>query len=354
VKKAAESIPGFEAIVKKFEEQTKEREAELAKATEASKEADKPIRGAAFSIDGGYLATVGEDQLIHTWDSDTGAAVEVHHGAGAPLSLVALTVDGRAITATSSKAASLWNFGGQWKLERTIGSPDATDGFVDRVTSIDFSPDGKVLAVGGGEASRSGEIKLFRTENGELIRALKDPHSDTVNGLAFSPDGQQLASCAADRFVKLWTVADGKFIRAFEGHTHHVLGVAWRADGRVLVSSGADMVLKVWDARTGDQLRTVQNLFTKEVTSVSFVSDGELFIACGGDSKVRLISAGNGNSQRDFSGTGEYMYSVAASADGKTIVGGGLDSILRIWDDEGKELLKFGPPPRSEQQTAAK
>ena len=66
-----------------------------------------------------------------------------------------------------------------------------------------------------------------------------------MNCLAFSPDGQQLASCAADRFIKLWNVADGKFVRSFEGHTHHVLGVAWRADGRVLVSSGADMVLKV-------------------------------------------------------------------------------------------------------------
>jgi WD40 repeat protein len=170
-----------------------------------------------------------------------------------------------------------------------------------------------------------------------------------VNCLAFSPDGKHLASCAADRFVKLWNVDDGKFVRGFEGHTHHVLGVTWRADGRVLVSSGADMVLKVWDTRTGDQLRTVQNQFTKEVTSVSFVAD-DMVVASGGDSKVRFINATNGNSQRDFSGTSEYMYSVAASGDGKTIIAGGLDSILRVWNDQGQELAKFSPPPRPESE----
>jgi WD40 repeat protein len=149
-------------------------------------------------------------------------------------------------------------------------------------------------------------------------------------------------------------VADGKHVRSFEGHTHHVLGLAWRPDGRVLVSSGADMVLKIWDARTGDQLRTVQNLFTKEVTSVAFVAD-ELMLASGGDSKVRAINPTNGNSQRDFSGTSDYMYSVAASADGKTILAGGLDSMLRIWNDQGQEIAKFAAPVASRpDKTAAK
>jgi len=149
-------------------------------------------------------------------------------------------------------------------------------------------------------------------------------------------------------------VADGKPVRSFEGHTHHVLGVTWRADGRMLVSSGADMVLKTWDPRTGDQLRTVQNQFTKEVTSVGFVAD-DLVVATGGDAKVRLINAANGNSQRDFGGTSDYMYAAAASADGKTIVAGGLDSVLRIWNDQGQELAKFAAPVvATREQTVAK
>jgi WD40 repeat protein len=121
----------------------------------------------------------------------------------------------------------------------------------------------------------------------------------------------------------------------------------------MLVSSGADMVVKVWDTRTGDQLRTIQNQFNKEVTSVSFAGDGDVFVATSGDSRVRFLNAANGGVARDFGGTADYMYAGAASADGKTVIAGGLDSVLRIWNDQGQEQAKFAapaPPP----QTAAK
>ncbi|HEY2414822.1 MAG TPA: c-type cytochrome domain-containing protein [Pirellulaceae bacterium] len=352
VKKATEAIPGFESLVKAAEETAKTADDVVAKANAAVKDAEMPVRAAAFSPDDLLVATVGDDGAIHTWDAASGAAVEVYD-AGPALTRVAF-VDRSHVVVVGKSGASKWAIGSDWKLERTIGSPSDDAVFTDRVTALDFSPDGKTLAVGSGEPSRSGQIKLFDVTTGAEKLAIKEPHSDTVNSLVFSPDGKQLASCAADRFVKLWNVADGKHVRSFEGHTHHVLGVAWRPDGRALVSSGADMVLKIWDARTGDQLRTVQNQFTKEVTSVAFITD-ELVLASGGDSKVRAINSANGNSQRDFSGTSDYMYSVAASADGKTILAGGLDSILRIWNDQGQEIAKFAAPPRPlPEKTAAK
>jgi WD40 repeat protein len=352
VKKANEAIPGYDTLAKEAEEAAKSADDAVTKANAAVKETEKPIRAAAFSPDGLQVATVGDDGAIHTWDAASSAAVEVFNTESA-LTGVAF-VDASHVVVTGKSVAAKWNVGTEWKLERTIGSPSSEAMFTDRVTALDFSPDGKTLAVGSGEPSRSGQIKLFDVASGEEKLVIKEPHSDTVNCLAFSPDGRQLASCAADRFVKLWNVTDGKHVRSFEGHTHHVLGVAWRPDGRVLVSSGADMVLKVWDARSGDQLRTVQNQFTKEVTSVAFVAD-ELLLASGGDAKVRAINPTNGNSQRDFSGTSEYMYSVAASADGKTILAGGLDSILRVWNDQGQEIAKFASPAGSPaDKTAAK
>jgi hypothetical protein len=67
-----------------------------------------------------------------------------------------------------------------------------------------------------------------------------------------------------------------------------------------------------------------------------------------------LINAANGSNQRDLGGTSEYMYSAAASADGKTIIAGGLESVLRVWNDQGAEQAKFAPPARTNDQTAAK
>src|SRR5262249_46151913 len=144
-------------------------------------------------------------------------------------------------------------------------------------------------ATGGGEPSRSGELKWFSTADGTLVRALPDAHSDTVFGLEFSPDGKYLASSAADRFVKVFNVAAGTHYRSFEGHTHHVLDVPWRPDGKVLASCGGDNVIKVWDFITGDQRRTTAP-FGKEITSLNFVAATPKLFVCSGDKTVRLVN----------------------------------------------------------------
>ena len=105
----------------------------------------------------------------------------------------------------------------------------------------------------GRERSRSGI-----SDRGTLVRSLDALHSDTVFGVRFSPDGTKLATAAADKFLKVAQVADGKELKSFEGHTHHVLAVDWKSDGKQLVTGGADNVLKVWDFETGEQLRTLQ------------------------------------------------------------------------------------------------
>ncbi|WP_254506933.1 c-type cytochrome domain-containing protein [Anatilimnocola floriformis] len=353
VKKATEAVPGFEQAVKDREEAAKKNDADLVVANKAVTDSEKPGKGAAFSTDGAIFAVVGDDQAIHTYSAETGAAVEVF-GGGAPLAGVAFASNSRLIATAAANTAQAWDIASEWKLERTIGSADMADKLVDRVTALDFSPDGKVLATGGGEPSRSGEIKFWDVSNGNLVLALKEPHSDTVFSIDFSPDGKQIASCGADRFVKLFNVADGKFVRSFEGHTHHVLGVSWRADGRLMASSGADNVIKVWDTRTGDQARTVQNQFSKEVTNLSFVGETDNVIASSGDAKVKLINAANGGNVRDFPGSADYMYSSAASADGKTIIAGGADSTLRVWSENGQVYATFEAPKPEGDKTAAK
>ena len=66
-----------------------------------------------------------------------------------------------------------------------------------------------------------------------------------------------LATASADKFVKVWEFPAGKFLKSFEGHTHHVLDVGWAPDGNRLASAGADNVVKVWDFEKGEKLRDV-------------------------------------------------------------------------------------------------
>lgn len=223
------------------------------------------------------------------------------------------------------------------------------------MNTLAFSPDGKTLATGSGEPSRSGELKQWDVKTGALLREFKNAHSDTVQSVAFSGDGSRLASGAADKFVKVWTVADAKLLKSFEGHTHHVLGVSLKRDGRIVVSAGADNSVKVWSLVTGEVVRTIKG-FDKEATSIGHVGVGDQFVATGGDGKVRLINEGGGD-VRSFAGAKDFVYAAAATPDGKVVVAGGQDGVVRVWNGAtGTSLANFEPPattPSEPQKTAA-
>jgi WD40 repeat protein len=214
--------------------------------------------------------TAGADGGVKVWDAGTGRGVIAFAHAAPnnqpiqPVLGVAFLAGGTLVSASADRTLKTWTFEGSWAESRRLG-PHAF-----RVLAIDFSPDGRLIATGGGEPSRSGEVKIWDAATGALVRSLDALHSDTVFGVRFSPDGTKLASCAADKFLKVSAVADGKELKSFEGHTHHVLAVDWKGDGKQLVTGGADNVLKVWDFEAGEQVRTLQAA-GKQVTALRWV-----------------------------------------------------------------------------------
>ena len=355
VKKATEAVPPIEALIKTAEAEHQQKTQGLEAAKKSAIETEKPMFAVSFSSDGSTLATASENQIVQTWDSEAGTAIDTFTGQGAAVNLVGFTGDGNVISIGQNNSAVIWDTKPQWTLARRIGSMETPD-LVDRVTSLAFSGDGKQLATGSGEPSRSGELKIWNVENGALIKEIKEPHSDTIFAIEFSPDGQYVATCGADRFVKVFNLAESKVAKSFEGHTHHVLGVSWRADGRMLASAGADNVIKIWDFRTGDQSRTIQG-FKKEMTSIRYVvsADGNNIsnvIVSSGDKNVYTRNSDNGGGGPTFAGGGDFMYSVDVSSDGNTIVAGGQDSVLRIWRANAQVVATFAPPQPD--QTAAK
>ena len=307
-------------------------------------DSELPIRAVAFAPGGLAVATAGDDQTVRTWSAETGAGFDTFPGQLGAVQVLAFAADGRLVSGAAQNGAIIWGRGPNWTLARTIGTGDEKSPLANRVLALDFSADGQLLATGGGAPSRSGEVKIWRVSDSSLVREITPSHSDTVFSLDFSPDGKSLATASADKFVKIFATGSGKLLKQLSGHTHYVLGVSWRADGRSLASSGADKAVKLWSFPAGEQLKTVVG-FNKEVTSVRFVGLGGEMLTASGDTKVRMLKE-DGGTLRDFGGSSGFIFSTAVTSDGKVILGGGQDSLLRAWDaTTGKSLFSLGPPP---------
>ncbi|MCA1990503.1 MAG: NACHT domain-containing protein [Coleofasciculus sp. S288] len=203
------------------------------------------------------------------------------------------------------------------------------------ISSVAFSPDGKVLAT----SDTKGEISLWQGfADGEQLLTLTE-HSSWVRTLAFSPDGRTLASCSIDRTIKLWDISTGECLKTLQGHTGRIWCVAFSPDGQTLASSSEDRTLKLWNVSTGKCLKTLRE-HTDAVWTVSFSPDGQTLASGSEDRTVRLWDVATGQCVRTMQGHMDWVLSLAFSPDGQTLFSGSYDQTLRLWDASSGECLK--------------
>jgi len=342
--RASNTVSQATAVLATSKDRQQKIDSDLERFRKTAKESESMVRALSFAPDGATVATLSADGRVQTWGADSGVAFEVFPAArtGAVASAVAF-VDGRTVIASAGPGElAAWNLSPAWTMERHIGTGEIDSPLSDRVNAVRFSPDGLTLATGAGEPTRSGEIKLWNVADGKFVREFALVHSDAVLSLEFSPDGKNIASSSADRFVRVVDLATGKVVRAFEGHTSYVMGVAWKGDSRTLASAGADNVIKVWDFVTGERKKNIEGA-GKEVTSIAFVGVMDQALAASGDGQVRLLKE-NGEKVRGFEGAADFVNSAAATPDGRYVVAGGQDSVLRVWNgSDGKLIVNLAP-----------
>lgn len=316
--------------------------ADLALAKQAVAKGDARPLAIAFSGDAQALAAVFSDGIQRVWAIASGIPIEqVAVGTGVSAASVVASGEGDFVACNGDGATTRVSTAASWVLERVLGGGNADSPFVDRVNAVRFSPDGKTLATGGGEPSRSGDISLWDVASGNRVKAWPECHSDAVLSLDFSPDGKFIASGGADKIARVTDCASGKPVNLFEGHTHHVMGVAFRADGRVLASAGGDGVVLIWDMILGERKKKIEG-WSKEVTSLQFIGATSQLITSAGNNLIRIVND-DGSQVRSLEKLPDFMQSAASSASASVVIGGGEDSFLRVWDGtNGKELTVFG------------
>ena len=292
-----------------------------------------PFQSIQFTSAGDRVVAVGEDASASFWWADTGEELD-YVPSESDVIVSHLVTDRALLRVRMDGKASLNPLDQSWHLSRTIQVP----GFADRINALNFSEDGKLLAAGGGDPSRSGSIKVWDMETEELVHDFIDVHSDVVFAVQFSPDGNLLASASADRFARIFDLRNDKPVYAFEGHTHYVMDVSWQADGRVLISAGADGMAKVWDVTTGKRKKNIEG-FKKEVTGVSFIGATAEVVASSGDSTIAVYGL-DGKRRRSMSESSDFVLTESVTSDGRLVAAGGQKGLLRIWDvATGKVLM---------------
>ena len=210
------------------------------------------------------------------------------------------------------------------------------EGHARPVTSVAFSPDGQTLA---SVSENNTAIRLWNVNTGELLNTLKG-HKETVNSVAFSPDGQTLASGGRDNTIRLWDVNTGEHKHTFIRHPDdgRITSIAFSPDRQTLASGGGS--INLWDVNTGEHKHTFPGIGDGHlVRSIAFSPDGQTLASGGGS--INLWDVNTGEHKHTFPGIGDghLVRSITFSPDGRILASGSklLSEVefiptIRLWD----------------------
>ena len=223
-----------------------------------------------------------------------------------------------------------------------------------RVESLAFSPDGKLLAVAGGAPSEYGEIQLWDVAARTLTRSIRAT-ADTLYGVSFSPDAQQVAVGCADKTVRVFAVADGRETMKCDNHIDWVFATAFSQDGKRLVSASRDRAVKLIDIATGHLIDDV-NIAREPVFALARHPREDIIVAGCESGAVRVykiaprggrLAEGDNKEEsyvRDLERLPGDITAAAYSADGAAIAVTSVRGEARIFNStDGKRLTTLKP-----------
>ena len=193
------------------------------------------VHDAAFSAEGGLLASASQDTTARIWDAETGEHLDTV-GTPSNANAVAFDPSGAMYVVAGSTDISLWDFGVGQRIYKFGAHDDSV------VHAVAYSPEGTTFSSGDAD----GTVLVWDAQTNERHLTLKG-HTSTVNSMAYTPDGSLLATAGNDRTVRLWDTGTGEALAAIEGHGAPVHAVAISADGATLASAGQDGAARVWN-----------------------------------------------------------------------------------------------------------
>jgi WD40 repeat protein/Tfp pilus assembly protein PilF len=227
----------------------------------------------------------------------------------------------------------------EWSYLKTLCHSDLRTlrGLTDHVSSVAYSPDGKLVAAGSGQwaSGRSGEVILWDAATGE-IRATLRGQDGQITSVAFSPDSQRIAACSQQwdnpnpPTLKVWSIAGDELLTL----SCNAWDAAFSPDGRLLAACSGDGVVRLWNVGDGTLWRQMDGhskSTRKMAFQVAFSPDGKLLASAGSDGSCRVYDCQTGEEELAITGYGD-LRRVAFSPDGRYLAFSSLGDALMIRD----------------------
>ena len=359
------------------------------------------IANVEFSPDGKMLATGSRDGSVKIWDIEKGVEVTSYVGFPERVHDIEYSPDGEYMMIGLGNAgdfpdgsdnpvdgsAYLWDLRNRTQAQVYAGHSNWT-------WAADFSPDGSLVASGSGPLSLPASLddldataRVWDAASGRQVIALSG-HSDTVDSVRFTldgnyllsaswdgairrwdlndgsevarynvpdarvymidlhPDGEHFVSASSDGIIRMWHIESGQVVKEFLGHTADVNGVHISDDGLLIASAagnwaGEDHTLRLWDAESGELLATYEG-HTAIVNYARIAPNKQFIISTSWDDTVRMWDIETGEEVRQFVGHTGNTFGIDISSDSMTLLTTSSDTTVRMWDiATGEEINRF-------------
>jgi cytochrome c len=245
-------------------------------------------------------------------------------GHGGPVRALAISSDGQTAISGSFDSTAI-----RWSLNRNEAE-QVLRFHADAVNAVVLLRDGRAATAGA-----DGRIAIWTAGKAEPDVVLEG-HTAPIVALALSPDGATLASASWDQTVRLWPLAGGGAPRVLEGHTQNVNGVAFARDGRTLVSVSYDLSVRIWPL-AGPPAPTVVTM-PGPLNAVAVADDGEIAVG-GADGKVYFLS-GAGEPVSEVAAGPRPVISIAISPDGALLAAASIGGSVAVIDRKTRGLAR--------------
>jgi RNA polymerase sigma factor (sigma-70 family) len=244
---------------------------------------------------------------------------------GAEVFAAAFSPNGRTVAVGGLDQIHLWDVA----RDREAGNWPGHRG---AVTALAFSTDGQTLASAGKDLT----VRLWNAATGQEIRSWTSP-PPAITVLTFSPNEPILVSGSSDGGVQLWDTADGKELATLRGHQGAIRCLAFARDGKLLASGSADKTICVWTVARRKELYTYRE-HQGSIESVAFSPDGVTLASGGRDQHVHVWDARTGKQLHVLASN--WVSALMFAADGKTLLARSSAEVL-CWDLPNRQPRRF-------------